>query len=466
MQLQFWGAARTVTGSMHLLEVGGKRVLLDCGMYQGRKSFERNRDLPFDPASIDAVVLSHAHMDHSGNLPTLVRAGFKGRIYATAATRHLCAYMLLDSAKIQENDVLFINKHRARRGQRPYVPLYTRRDAMETLPLFVSVGYDKTFEAVPGIRATFRDAGHILGSAIVVLDLEEAGKKKRLVFSGDLGRDDAPILRDPETADGAALVIMESTYGNRVHEGRDQALENLQEAARKTYDEKGQLIIPAFAVGRTQEVVYRFNQLWEEGQLAPIDVYVDSPLAVNVTDIFRLHPECYDEEMQEAVLKESDHDPLGFRNLTYVRSIEASKRLNNLRDPAIIVSASGMCEGGRVMHHLRNHIDDPGTTILFVGYQAQGTLGRRLVDGAEQIEIHGKEVQVRAKIERAESYSAHADRNELLKWTGEVSAKGDLESVFLVHGEDESLDALAATVRDQGMAKKVQVPSRGETIEI
>jgi len=466
MQLQFWGAARTVTGSMHLVEVNGHRLLLDCGMVQGRGSFERNRDIPFDAASIDAVVLSHAHIDHSGNLPTLVRAGFQGSIYCTAATRHLCAYMLLDSAKIQENDVTWVNKHRARRGQRLYEPLYTKRDAMATLPLFVSVGYEKSFQPVPGVEVHFRDAGHILGSAIVVLDMEEKGRKERLLFSGDLGRKGMAILRDPEAAEGVDFLITESTYGDRLHEEKGQALGILEEAARNTYERKGQLLVPAFAVGRTQEVVYRLNQLWEDGDLPPIDVYVDSPLAVNVTDIFRVHPECYDEEMQEAILEESDHDPLGFRNLRYIRSVESSKRLNTLQEPAVIISASGMCSGGRIMHHLKNHIDDPQTTLLFVGYQAQGTLGRRILDGAEEVEIYGDPYPVKARVRRAESYSAHADRDELLGWAREVRDAGDLKKVFVVHGEDESSDALAETMRQEGIGREVTVPSKGQTIPL
>ncbi len=467
MHIQFWGAARCVTGSMHLLSVNGHNLLLDCGLYQGRRkqAFERNRNLPFVASEIDAVILSHAHIDHSGNLPSLVKSGFTGTIYATSATRDLDAYMLLDSAHIQESDVAYVNKRRAKQGKRLFEPLYTRREAMDTLTHFSTVEYGRPFEPVPGVQVHFRDAGHILGSSIVVIDVDENGRKRRLVFSGDLGRRGLPILRNPQVAEDVDYVIMESTYGSRSHASTGEAKEVLRQAAMEVYDRRGKLIIPSFAVGRTQELAYRLNQLWEEDQLPPIDAFVDSPLAVNVTEVFRLHPECYNEEMLDAMLTETDRDPLGFRHLRYIRNVEDSKRLNELKTPAIIISASGMCEAGRILHHLKNNIDDPRTMVLFVGYQAEHTLGRKILEGQDPVPIFGEEYRVRAQVKRAEGYSAHADRAELLDWAARVGSKGDLKQVFLVHGEDEGLTALADGLREQGVPQ-VDIPERGQIFEL
>ena len=467
MQVQFWGAARCVTGSMHLLNVNGHNLLLDCGLYQGRRkdAFERNRNLPFDARELDAVILSHAHIDHSGNLPSLVRAGFSGPIYATSATRDLDAYLLLDSAHIQESDVAYVNKRRAKQGKRLFEPLYTRRDAMDTLGHFTTVEYGRPFEPVPGVQVHFRDAGHILGSAIVVIDANEGERKRRLVFSGDIGRRGLPILRNPQVAEDVDYVIMESTYGNRFHASTGEAKETLRQTAQEAYDRRGKLIIPSFAVGRTQELVYRLNQLWEEDQLPPIDVFVDSPLAVNVTEVFRLHPECYNEEMLDAMLTESDRNPLDFRHLRYIRSVEDSKRLNEMDTPAIIISASGMCEAGRILHHLKNNIENPRTTVLFVGYQAEHTLGRKILEGHDPVPIFGEEYKLRARVKRAEGYSAHADRTELLDWAARIQAQGDLKRVFLVHGEDEGLQALADGLREQGVSQ-VDIPDRGQVFEL
>ncbi len=467
MKIQFWGAARTVTGSMHLLETNGHRLLLDCGLYQGRRkeAFERNRGLPFEASGIDAVILSHAHIDHSGNLPSLVKAGFRGCIYSTSATRDLCAYMLVDSAHLQENDVRFVNKRRRKQGKAPFEPLYTKDDVVETLRLFRSIDYDLTFEPAAGLRVQFRDAGHILGSAIVVIDANEKGRDTRLVFSGDIGRKGLPILRDPRTAEGADFVIMESTYGSREHETVANAKDLLRETVLGVTDKGGRLLIPAFAVGRTQEIVYRLNQLWEDGKLPPIDVYVDSPLAVNATSVFRLHPECYDKEYVETMLNDSDRDPLSFERLSYVRSSEGSKALNDLDRPAVIISASGMCEGGRILHHLRHHAVDPASTVLFVSFQAEHTLGRKILEGKSPVSIYGEEYEIRAKVRKAEGYSAHADRSGLLNWAARVQADGDVKHIFLVHGEEEGMSALAEGLREQG-ARDVQLPSRGQNYEL
>ncbi len=467
MQIQFWGAARTVTGSMHLLSVNGHNLLLDCGLVQGKRkeAFEMNRNLPFDAGEIDAVILSHAHIDHSGNLPSLIRAGFTGSIYATSATRDLAAYMLLDSARIQESDVAYVNKIRKRQGKRLFEPLYTQQDAADTLPHFISVEYDHPFEPAPGVRVHFRDAGHILGSTIVVIDVEENQRRSRLLFSGDIGRKGLPILRDPQTADNVDFLIMESTYGNRTHEAASQAMEMLRGIVQESYDRRGKLIIPSFAVGRTQELVYHLDRLSEAGRLPAIDVFVDSPLAVNVTEVFRLHPECFDDEIRDAMLRESDGNAFGFKRLRYVRDVEESKQLNYLKTPAIIISASGMCEAGRILHHLKNNIEDPRTTVLFVGYQAENTLGRKILDGQNPVPIFGEDYQVNAQIKRAEGYSAHADRDELLSWSAHVRDQGKLRRTFLVHGEDESVQSLAEALRAQGISP-VDIPERGQVFEL
>jgi len=467
MKVQFWGAAQTVTGSMHLLEVNGRRILLDCGMYQGRRkqAFERNRDLPFAAAEIDAVVLSHAHIDHSGNLPSLVKSGFDGCIYSTSATRDLCAYMLLDSAHIQENDVRFVNKRRKRQGKKLFEPLYTKADAVAALERFHCVDYDRPFEPVPGVTVRFRDAGHILGSAIVIVDLNENGRNSRLLFSGDIGRKGLPILRDPRAAEGVDYVIMESTYGAREHETDGDAGELLRKTVAEVSSRGGKLLIPAFAVGRTQEIVYRLNKLQESGNLPDIDVFVDSPLAVNATDVFRLHPECYDAEYRETMLNDTDRDPLSFDGLRYLRSAEQSKKLNDYKRPAVIISASGMCEGGRILHHLRNHAVNSSAIVLFVSFQAQHTLGRKIMDGESPVSIYGEEYEIRADVRKAEGYSAHADRSGLLRWASRVQSAGNVERFFLVHGEEEGLSSLAEGLREQGAAD-VQIPKRGEVFEL
>jgi metallo-beta-lactamase family protein len=463
MKLQFWGAARTVTGSMHLLEVGGRKLLLDCGLYQGRRkeAFERNRVLPFDASQVEAVILSHAHIDHSGNLPSLVKSGFRGSVYSTSATRDLCAYMLIDSAHLQENDVRFVNKRRRKQGKRPFEPLYTKADAAETLSRFRCVEYRQPFDPLPGLSVHFRDAGHILGSAITVLDVAESGRTSRLVFSGDLGRKGLPILRDLEAVEKADHIIMESTYGDRAHESGGDARELLRSTVAEALDRNGMLLIPAFAVGRTQEIVYRLNQLCEAGELPTIDVFVDSPLAVNATEVFRLHPECFDEEYLESMLADADNDPLGFSRLKYLRKPEESMALNTREQPAVIISASGMCEGGRILHHLRHHGTDPNSVILFVSFQAQHTLGRKILERRNPVSIYGEAYEIQASVRKADGYSAHADRSGLLAWASRLQRDGDVKQVFLVHGEEEAMRSLAAALREKGLAD-VQLPARGQ----
>jgi metallo-beta-lactamase family protein len=467
MKVEFWGAAGTVTGSMHLLEVNGRKVLLDCGLYQGRRkeAFERNRGLPFDASQIDAVVLSHAHIDHSGNLPSLVRAGFGGPVYSTSATRDLCAYMLLDSAHLQENDVKYVNKRRRKQGKKPFEPLYTKEDAIETLRSFHSVDYDRPFEPLPGVTVRFRDAGHILGSAVVMVEANEKGRKSRLVFSGDVGRRGLPILRDPRVFEGADHVIMESTYGDRLHEESGNAKELLRQTVAEVLDSGGVLLIPAFAVGRTQEIVYRLNQLFEAGELPPVEAFVDSPLAVNATEVFRVHPECYDEEYLETMVTDEDRDPLCFDGLKYVRSTDGSRALNTRKKPAVIISASGMCEGGRILHHLKHHATRPESIVLFVSFQAEHTLGRKIMNGGRRVRIYGEHYELAASVRKAEGYSAHADRAGLLRWAARVQEKGSVKHIFLVHGERDGLTALAAGLEDAGAAD-VQIPERGQKFDL
>jgi metallo-beta-lactamase family protein len=468
VRVQFWGGARSVTGSMHLVNVNGHQVLIDCGLLQGRRkeAFETNRNFPFDARDIESVILTHAHIDHSGNLPSLIRAGFSGEIYATSATRDLAGLMLLDSAHIQEQDVHYVNKRRLKQGKRPFEPLYTQADAMATLEHFRTAEYDRPFEAVTGLEARFIDAGHILGSATVILDAKENGRAFRTVFSGDIGRKGLPILRDPQIAEGVDFLVMESTYGDRFHETPDQARESLRQAARQTYERGGKLLIPCFAVGRTQEIVYELHQLWEEGTLPQMDVFVDSPLAVNVTEVFRMHPECFDSEVLDLMLREHDRDPFGFSRLRYVRSVEASKELNTLTRPVIIISASGMCEFGRILHHLKNNIEDARTIVLIVGFQAENTLGRKLVDGQSPVPIFGEYFRVNAEVRRADGYSAHADQTELVSWANRIGDKSHLQRIYLVHGEELSALALAKVLREQPGAPPIEVPQRGDAVEL
>ena len=465
MKLQFWGAAETVTGSMHLVEANGQRILLDCGTFQGKRqeARERNERLPFDVKTIDAVVLSHAHIDHSGNLPTLVKAGYRGSIFSTSATRDLCSAMLRDSAAIQESDARFVNKLNAQKGLPPVEPLYTLQDALDTLKLFHTVEYERPSDVLPGVRLTFRDAGHILGSASVALEVKENSHTTWLAFTGDVGRKGAAILRDPQVIERADVLLTESTYGGRHHGPMDATRDKLAQIVRETFKRGGLLIIPAFAVGRTQDIVYHLHRLFESNALPAVPVYVDSPLATNVTEIFRLHPECYDEETHQHMLHDHHKEPFGFTRLVYVRDAEDSKRLNDRKEPAIIMSASGMCEAGRVLHHLRHHIGDPRTTVLFVGYQAQNTLGRKLVEGEKRVRIFGEECDVNARIETIDGYSAHADQSELLEFIGAIPQRP--RHAFIVHGEPEATQAMSAGLRGLGIPN-VTVPERGQTFEI
>jgi metallo-beta-lactamase family protein len=456
MHLEFHGAARTVTGSRHLLRVNGHSVLLDCGLFQGRRadSDRLNREFGFDPGEIDAVVMSHAHIDHSGALPSLVKRGFRGSVHCTLATADLLTLMLRDSAYIQEKDVAYVNKRRRRKGEPPKEPLYTIEDAEDTLELLEGYRYHRRQQIVPGVEATFYDAGHILGSAVVHLEIIEGNEKRELVFTGDLGRPNIPILRDPETPPQADALIIESTYGDREHDPIEKVGNRLAELINRVFARKGKLIIPAFSVGRTQELVYAISRLIRADRIPGCCVYVDSPLAVNVTEVFARHPETYDAEIRK-ILRETG-DPFGFGLLEYVRSVDESKALNQKPGPFVVLSASGMVEAGRILHHVKNGIDDPKNVILIVGYQAANTLGRKLVDGAKEVRIFGEPYRLRAEVREMNEFSAHADRNELMAWVDAFKRKPG--RAFVVHGDEKQSLPFAKRLQEEAGIREVTVP--------
>lgn len=461
IRVTFWGAARTVTGSMHLVEFAGKRILLDCGLFQGRRqeSRERNSTFPFDPKSIDVVVLSHAHIDHAGNLPNLVKQGFNGLIYCTAATRDLCAIMLADSAKIQEEDAAHVNKHRDR-GEKEIQPLYTRRDADRAVEGMFSVPYNRSVELLRGVRVEFFDAGHILGSAMVRLSFDHGAGGRTLTFTGDLGRKMLPILRDPAPIPPADVLICEATYGNKDHDAPETAADRLTEVIKRTFARGGKVLIPAFSVGRTQTVIYDLQQLIDRRELSDIPIYVDSPLAADATEVFQRHPECFDAETME--LMERRRDIFTPRSVRFTRSVAESKAINGLGGPCVVIAASGMCESGRIIHHLAHHVEDPRTTVLIIGFQAQHTLGRRLVEQAPVVRVFGRDFQRRAEVVVLNGFSSHAGRSELLDALTPLQSR--LSAVRLVHAEPDRAEALAAVLSERGF-RNVAVPDRGESLE-
>lgn len=460
MGIEFSGAAREVTGSCHILRANGHTILLDFGLFQGhrKEAQEKNLRLPVPLDEVDAVILSHAHIDHAGRLPLLAKHGYKGTVWCTSATRDLSAIMLADSAHIQESDAEFLSRHR----KEAVPPLYTVADAAAVAELMVGVPYRKQFEVAPGVRAMFIDAGHILGSASVALECTERGKTHRIVFSGDIGRCKLPIIRDPEPPNTAPeLVIMESTYGNRDHESVDGARAHLARVVRETATRGGRVLVPAFAVGRTQELVYDLHGLIREGSIPEIPIYVDSPLAIDATTVFAEHPEVFDhkEELVNQVGKLFE-----FEQVTYTRDVAESKKLNTLTGPMVIIAASGMAESGRIVHHLMHGAPDPRNTVLIVGFQAEHTTGRRIVERREFIKLFGEEVPLRAQVEILDGYSAHADRTELRRWLDGVRAHAPaLRDVFLVHGEPEAQDAFAAQLREGGY--QVHCPTPGMRVE-
>ena len=459
-RITFWGAAGQVTGSMHLLEAAGARILLDAGLFQGRRAESRRLNLeePFDPRIVDIVVVSHAHIDHTGRLPLLVARGFHGPMYATPATRDLCAVMLPDSAHIQEKDAQFL----ARRGRSTpeSAPLYTMADAVAVQDLMVGVPYRRITHLRKNLALEFTDAGHILGSASVKLRLTEDGNRS-IVFSGDIGRSGLPIIRDPAPPEGPVdTLIIESTYANRTHESVADATTRLAEIVKRTAARGGKVLVPAFAVGRVQELVYALHELWRAGRIPEVPIVVDSPLAVDVTTVFRMHPDVFD---RTEALVERQSRLFDFPLLRYVRDVAESKALNAHNGPLVIIAASGMVESGRILHHLANHAGDHRNTILFVGFQAEHTLGRRLQEGAEEVKVYGEPVQVRAERETIAGYSAHADRDELRAWVRGLGAP--VRRAFVVHGEAEALEAMAALLRAEGIPD-VRVPRHGESFDL
>jgi len=472
MKLTFWGAARTVTGSMHQLTVEGQSYLLDCGQYQGRRkeAEERNKNFPFHCEDISAVMLSHAHIDHSGNLPLLVKNGFHGPIYTSPGTADLCVPMLADAASIQEKDAAFLNKRLLRRksiqarlgpGDVAVEPLYTVENAEACTSLFRPVPMHTPTQVGPGVRYQSFEAGHILGSTCMLLELESGGRNLRLGFTGDLGRPGLPIIRDPEPLPPCDYLVMESTYGDRIHEPIRSVTGQLADIVNRTYQRGGKIIVPAFAVGRTQQLVLMLHQLINERAIPPFPIYVDSPLAVNVTEVFRKHPELFDAETN--LFLNNHQDPFGFNRLTYVREVEQSKALNDLHGPFLVIAASGMCEAGRVLHHLKNNIGDPRNTVLITGYQAENTLGRKIEERHEEVPIFGEPMRLRAEVQKLDALSGHADREEMLRWLAPI-AKG-LKKLFLVHGEVVQQDSFRAAIHER-YGIEVVAPNRGTSFEL
>jgi len=470
MQLTFWGACGTVTGSMFELHADGERFLLDCGLYQGRRkeAEERNRNLPFAADSLAGVVLSHAHIDHSGNLPSLVKNGFSGPIHTTPATADLCAVMLRDSAYLHEKDAAFINKRRHRRKaldplheEAQIEPLYSIQDAEATIPLFRPVPMYSPTELGTHLRYESHEAGHILGSSAVLVVYHNGGQTIRLAYSGDVGRPHLPIIRDPEPLPAVDYLILETTYGGRLHKDVGTVRAKLANVVNRTCRRGGKLIVPAFAVGRSQQLILTLHELSDAGEIPSIPIFVDSPLAVEATEVFRKHPECFDHDTRRFLLEGGD--PFGFARLRYIRDVSESKALNDLRGPFVIISASGMCEAGRILHHLRNNIEDPRNTVLITGFQAQHTLGRKLVDKLPEVPIFGEPVRLRAEVETLNELSGHADQRELLEWLKPL-AKG-LKKLFLVHGEPAQSKAFAEAVNDRFGLVAV-IPERGQRFEL
>ncbi len=472
MKIEFQGAARVVTGSMHLLHINGKHILLDCGMFQGKRqeSIDRNKIFPFDAKSIDAVVLSHAHIDHSGNLPGLVKQGFRGPIYCTPATYDLCQIMLADSAYIQERDAEFVTKKHARQHLPPAEPLYTVDDARKAMKYFRRVPYNADFDVMPNVSARYVDAGHILGSAEVRMTIKNNGSTMRLGFSGDVGRKGMPIIQDPQFMGDVDMLLCESTYGGIVHDPSSDTQEQLAKVIALAMERGGKIIVPAFSVGRTQDFIFTLNELYHKGigkiagkdTTARIPIFLDSPLAVNATDIFRRHPECYNKEAYEYLIEHED--PLSMYELHYIRSVEESKRLNDRKGPCIIIAASGMCEAGRIRHHLANNIEDPRNIILIIGYQAEHTLGKRLVEKQPEVTIFGEVHKRKAEVVVMNSFSAHADGNELVEYVSQFDRK-QLQRVFLVHGEIDRQEKFQKDLNKNGF-EHVAIPVRGQQFDV
>ena len=459
MKIKVLGAAKTVTGSCYLIEYQNKKILVDCGMFQGHDEHLNYEPFGFEPSELDMVLLTHAHLDHSGRLPKLVREGFEGRILSTSATLDLARIMLLDAAKLQEEEAETTSRRNLRRGMEPVEPLYDVGDAIETISFFgPGVKYDTRLEIYPGLYVTFRDAGHILGSSF--LEIEADGK--RLIFSGDLGNRDKPIVRDPESPKlhDVDHIFIESTYGNRLHKSIEESKHELLNAIKDTFERGGNVIIPSFAIERAQDLLYFIREFKETGEISrDTKVFLDSPLAIQATKIFRAHRECFDDEANE--LLKQHKDPFNFPGLIITRNVEASKEINKIESGAIIIAGSGMCTGGRVKHHLKHNLWREECSVIFVGFQAKGTLGREIVDGKDEVEIYGERIKVRAKIYTINGFSAHADRDILLDWLAKTNPRG---VVHPVHGEEETINIFEKSINELGY--KTYVPNLAETIEI
>ncbi|MGO8764051.1 MAG: MBL fold metallo-hydrolase RNA specificity domain-containing protein [Limisphaerales bacterium] len=463
MKIHFCGASRTTTGSMYLIEVNGKKLLLECGLFQGRRqeSEQLNKTFPFDPRQVEAVVLSHSHLDHAGKLPALCK-NYDGPIHCTNATGDLCGIMLLDSAHIQEQDALFVSKIRAKKHQPPVTPLYTMPDAEKCVKQFVAHDYEKPFQPVSGVTVTFRDAGHILGSAQVILDAQENGRKFRYLFSGDIGRGNDELLRDPQPVENVDYLQIESTYAARVHEQRPDADDLVGQAVGETLKQNGKIIIPAFSVGRTQQIVYVLHELICAGKLPRLPMFVDSPLSLRATEIYKRHPESLRDTIYQTLC--DNENPFGMENLTYITSVEESKKLNERKDGMVIISASGMCEAGRIRHHLKNNISFANNLILFIGYCAPDTLGAKIIAGVNPVNIFGEPSQVRAKVVSLDTYSGHADKNELNTYVRRIS--GDIKKIVCIHGEETQCLAHVETLRALKPIAEVIAPKYLQVVEI
>lgn len=464
MQITFIGATKTVTGSMHYLQVNKTKILLDCGLYQGKRKdyYEVNSGFEyFDPSEIDYLIVSHSHIDHIGNIPNLVKQGFSGEIICTNPTKNLGKVMLLDSGHIQEKDVEFVNKKRRKKGEPPIEPLYTQKDAENTFPLFKGINLYETIELNENIQLTFFNAGHILGSAITQLKIKSNGQSINLIFTGDLGRPNLPIIKDPDVIETPDILISEATYGSRIHQPITDTKQVLIDRILYALDHKGKIIIPAFSESRTQQLILLFHEIFDTYNFQ-IPIYIDSPLATAITKIYQNHTEEYDEETYQYI--KEGKNPFQFEFVHFTESVEESKALNDLKEPAIIISASGMCETGRILHHLANNIENPRNQILIVGYNAQHTLGRRIADGEKIVKIFGEEYKVKAKVTVLDSLSAHADQRELLDYFQNFE-KQKLEKIFLVHGEENELQTFASLLKQKGF-KRINIPERGNVFEI
>lgn len=469
MAISFYslGAAQEVTGSKHILEVNGHCYMIDCGAFQGKRkeSDDKNREFDFPPDKLEAVILTHGHFDHCGLLPVLVKKGFKGNIYATPATRDIANLVMMDSARIQAKDAEFLAKQARKKGEKfSWKPLYNEQDCVKAANQIVTISYNRKMYIGPDVQLEFLDAGHILGSSLAMLTVRDGNEEKHILYTGDLGRKDKPIVRNPAVDfEAPDLIYIESTYGNRLHETKEVAMGELERVVREAVEKKGKIIIPCFAIERTQEIIYQLHLLVDKKKIPVVPIYVDSPMATNATSIFRVHPECYDESVTEAFLKHHKN-PFGFGALSFVNSTEESKALNEKEGPMIIISADGMCEAGRVLHHLLNGISDERNTILIVGYMAENTLGRRILEGEKEVRVMGNWCKVKAKVEKINAFSAHADYSEIGDWLDNID-KSKLKKIVMVHGEKDAQAHLKSYLAEKGY-DKVVIAKYGETYEL